>query len=88
MALAGSVYLWNAGTGEIQQLMELDSPEDYVCSVRWIQGGASNCCLAVGNSSGAVSLWDAERLRRVRVMQGHADRVGCLAWNQVRSLAN
>lgn len=72
------------GTGVIHQLLELESPDDYVSSARWLPGSPSNACLAVGDSTGAVSLWDADRLKRIRVMQGHTDRVGCLAWNQVR----
>ncbi len=67
------------------QLMELDSADDYVTSVKWLPASvsAANCCLAVGDSSGSVSIWDAERLTKIRTMRGHADRVGCLAWNKV-----
>ena len=70
-------------TGEIQQLMELESPEDYVCSVKWIKEGN---ILAVGNLSGEVSLWDVEQMKKMRTMTGHADRVGALCWNEVCKL--
>ena len=60
--------------------MELESPEDYVCSVKWIKEGN---ILAVGNLLGEVSLWDVEQMKKMRTMTGHADRVGALDWNEV-----
>jgi cell division cycle protein 20 (cofactor of APC complex) len=79
VSLGPHVYLWNAASGEIQQLMELESPEDYVCSVKWIKEGN---ILAVGNLYGEVSLWDVEQMKKIRTMNGHADRVGSLCWNE------
>jgi len=79
VALGAHVYLWSAGTGEINHLMELEGPEDYVCSVRWIKEGNY---LAVGTSSGEVQLWDVEAYKRTRVMPGHDARVASVAWNQ------
>ncbi|TRY70981.1 hypothetical protein TCAL_08248 [Tigriopus californicus] len=78
VALGGHIYLWNASNGEIQQLCEMDSVEDYVCSVKWIKEGN---ILAVGNSAGDVALWDVEHLKRIRLMSGHTDRVASLSWN-------
>ncbi|XP_013409650.1 cell division cycle protein 20 homolog [Lingula anatina] len=78
VALGGHVYLWNAGSGEIEQLLELENPEDYVSSVSWIKEGNY---LAVGNSSNEVQLWDVQNMKRVRNMTGHAARVGALSWN-------
>lgn len=77
VALGGSVYLWNAATGTIAQLFELEG-NDYVCSVAWIQEGPY---LAVGSTVGNTELWDCSEVKRVRVMNGHAARVGSLAWN-------
>lgn len=77
VALGNSVYLWNAGTGTIAQLFELES-NDYVCSVAWIQEGPY---LAVGTTVGNTELWDCSEVKRVRVMSGHVARVGSLAWN-------
>nr|ATL75343.1 fizzy-like protein [Diachasma muliebre] len=77
VALGGNVYLWNAGTGTIEQLFELEG-NDYVCSVAWIQEGPY---LAVGCTSGNTELWDCSQMKRVRIMNGHAARVGSLAWN-------
>ncbi|XP_076750888.1 cell division cycle 20 protein fzy isoform X1 [Xylocopa sonorina] len=77
VALGANVYLWNAGTGTIEQLFELES-NDYVCSVAWIQEGPY---LAVGTTTGNTELWDCSQAKRVRVMNGHAARVGSLSWN-------
>ncbi|XP_015515119.1 cell division cycle protein 20 homolog isoform X2 [Neodiprion pinetum] len=77
VALGANVYLWNAGSGTIEQLLELEG-SDYVCSVGWIQEGPY---LAVGTTTGNTELWDCSQMKRVRVMNGHVSRVGSLAWN-------
>ncbi|XP_020292214.1 cell division cycle protein 20 homolog isoform X2 [Pseudomyrmex gracilis] len=77
VALGANVYLWNAGTGTIEQLFELES-NDYVCSVAWIQEGPY---LAIGTTMGNTELWDCSQMKRMRVMNGHSARVGSLSWN-------
>jgi cell division cycle 20, cofactor of APC complex len=77
VALGQSVYLWNAGTGNIEILFQ-NQGDDQSCSLAWIQEGS---ILAVGNSNGSVELWDCNKMRRLRVMTGHEARVGSLAWN-------
>ena len=62
MALGTHIYLWNASNGEIQQLLQLENPEDYVSSVKWIKEGN---ILAVGNAFGEVALWDVEQIKKV-----------------------
>lgn len=37
--------------------------------------------MAVGTANSAVQLWDVEAGKAVRTMDGHASRVGALAWN-------
>ncbi|KAL3277044.1 hypothetical protein HHI36_012405 [Cryptolaemus montrouzieri] len=76
-ALGAQVYLWNAGTGNIEQLLELQG-NDYICSLAWIQAGDY---LAVGTTTGTVELWDCSAFKRLRSMTGHSARVGSLAWN-------
>ncbi|XP_033637169.1 cell division cycle protein 20 homolog [Asterias rubens] len=78
VALANNVYLWDASSGSINHLMQLEGQEEYVCSVSWIQEGNF---LAVGTSTGEVQLWDVTATKRLRNMTGHAARVGSLAWN-------
>jgi cell division cycle protein 20 (cofactor of APC complex) len=53
VCLAGSVYLWNAATGDINQLMQVENREDYIGAVSWIKEGNY---LAVGTSSGEVQV--------------------------------
>ena len=43
--------------------MELENPDDYVSSVRWVPEGN---ILAVGNSQGDVLLWDIEKAKQVK----------------------
>ena len=43
--------------------MELESPEDYVCSVKWIKEGN---VLAVGNLFGEIALYDVEQMKKMR----------------------
>lgn len=52
VALGSSVYLWNADTGSIDQLLELEGA-DYVCSLNWMQEGN---LIAVGTSLGDVQV--------------------------------
>lgn len=54
MALGTCVYLWNAVTGSIEQLLELES-NDYVSSLSWIQSGEGEH-LAVGTSLGPIQV--------------------------------
>jgi cell division cycle protein 20 (cofactor of APC complex) len=77
VALGSSVYLWNANTGDIQELCNVPQDE-MICSVSWVPDGHH---LAVGTSMNDVQLWDTHRGRQVRKMHSHSSRVGCLAWN-------
>lgn len=79
VALSQSLYLWNAATGSIDELMSLPSEgNDYVSSVSWIQQGNH---IAVGTAESGVQLWDVAAQRQVRTLGGHSSRVGALAWN-------
>lgn len=76
-ALGSFIYIWDAATGKIDELVELPS-NDYVCSVAWIQDGDT---LAVGRTNGTTELWDCSTKRRLRILDGHSGRVGALDWN-------
>ncbi|CAM9426506.1 unnamed protein product, partial [Sphacelaria rigidula] len=78
VALGSAVYLWNAKSGDITELLNLDG-DDYVSSVSWTASGNH---VAVGTAGGETQLWDAAAVKRLRTMNGHSARVGALSWNQ------
>lgn len=79
IALGQSVYLWNAATGTVDELMHTSAADDYITSVSWVKEGGG--FLAIGTASADVQLWDVDKQRQVRSMKGHAARVGALDWN-------
>lgn len=81
VALSQTVYLWNAGTGDIQELCTLEGGADaHISSVSWVQEGGAH--LAVGTSAGTTQLWDVNQCKQLRSMDGHTERVGALGWNR------
>ncbi|XP_064638574.1 cell division cycle protein 20 homolog [Lineus longissimus] len=78
VGLANLVFIWNASDSSTSQLFELEGPEEYITSVKWIKEGSF---IAVGDSSGNVQLWDVGQNKKIRTMGGHASRVGSLSWN-------
>ena len=80
VALGQVVYLWDAASGEINELMSVDGANDHITSVSWIGEGGGH--LAVGTNSCDVQLWDTGSQKQVRSMGGHEGRVGALDWNQ------
>ncbi|KAG7370739.1 myosin heavy-chain kinase [Nitzschia inconspicua] len=83
VALANTVYLWNATSGDIQELCTYDeggSVDAHISSVAWVQEGGAH--LAVGTSGGMTQLWDVNAGKKLRSMDGHSDRVSSMAWNQ------
>lgn len=51
VCLKGQVYTWDASTGAVDQLLELSSPAEYVCSASWCADGTY---LALGTSDSQV----------------------------------
>ncbi|XP_064625021.1 cell division cycle protein 20 homolog [Lineus longissimus] len=78
VALGPAVYIWNASSGEIVQLFQMENSEEYVSSVAWIKEGNY---LAVGTSGAEVQLWDVAQQKRLRTMTSQASRIGALSWN-------
>ncbi|GIL76912.1 hypothetical protein Vretimale_8617 [Volvox reticuliferus] len=78
IALGRSVYLWNAGSGDVEELCTVPNDGDYISSLRW---GSDGNFLAVGTSDAKVQIWDASRRKQVRELCGHTNRVSCLSWN-------
>lgn len=81
VALSQTVFLWNAATGEVNQLCTFDeAPGAYVSSISWVHDASSH--IAVGTSDGTTYLWDVQASKQLRSMDGHTDRVGALSWNR------
>lgn len=82
VGLGSQVYLWSAATSAVTRLVDVSVPPhagpDHVTSLSWI--GRGNV-LAIGTDAGKVHLWDAEVGKRVRTMEGHESRIGCMDWN-------
>eukprot|EP01029_Cantina_marsupialis_P013591 TRINITY_DN301247_c0_g1_i1.p1 TRINITY_DN301247_c0_g1~~TRINITY_DN301247_c0_g1_i1.p1 ORF type:complete len:427 (-),score=106.50 TRINITY_DN301247_c0_g1_i1:657-1937(-) len=78
IALGQTIYLWEASTGSINELLTLPE-DDIITSLSWIKEGGSY--LAVGTSNADVQLWDIDRQKMLRSMKGHASRVSALDWN-------
>jgi cell division cycle protein 20 (cofactor of APC complex) len=78
VALGQTVYLWNAHTGQISQLTQTSTTEDYVASLNFSADGTQ---IAVGTNSAQVKLFDVEKMKQIRSMKGHLQRVSSLAWN-------
>ncbi|XP_002960485.2 cell division cycle 20.2, cofactor of APC complex [Selaginella moellendorffii] len=78
VALGHTVYLWNASTGNIEELMQANEEDGPVTSVAWAPDGKH---ISVGLSNADVQLWDSLSLRQVRSLKAHSARVGSLAWN-------
>ncbi|NXV77690.1 CD20B protein, partial [Atlantisia rogersi] len=76
---AGHVaHIWNGGTLQAIESIDLNSSSKYISSLAWIKEGT---CLAIGTSDGEVQLWDIEAKKRLRNMFGHLSVVGALSWN-------
>jgi cell division cycle protein 20 (cofactor of APC complex) len=81
VALEKTVYLWDAGSGNITELCTVEGDLDaHVASVSWVQEGGAH--IAVGTSSGRTQLWDVHAGKMLRSMDGHSDRVSSLSWNE------
>ncbi|XP_051984392.1 cell division cycle protein 20 homolog isoform X2 [Xyrauchen texanus] len=78
VGLTSDVYLWDAAAGDIVLLKKMEDEHSYICSVSWSKDGNF---LAIGTSDCKVELWDVQYQKRLRIMDGHSARVGCLSWN-------
>ena len=78
VGLGRSVYLWSAATSSVTKLCDLPSENDSVASVSWSQRGSY---LSVGSHTGKVHLWDVNKMKAMRVMEGHKSRVGAQSWS-------
>nr|XP_009942076.1 PREDICTED: cell division cycle protein 20 homolog B [Opisthocomus hoazin] len=78
IAVGPAAHIWNGGTLQAIENIDLNSSSKYVSSLAWIKEGT---CLAIGTSDGEVQLWDIETKKMLRNMFGHLSVVGTLSWN-------
>lgn len=64
VALGNTVYLWDAKTSSIEELMQVGDDRGPVTSVGWAPDGKY---IAVGLNSAEVQLWDSTSLQQVRI---------------------
>jgi cell division cycle protein 20 (cofactor of APC complex) len=67
ISLGNTVYLWDAATGGIKELVKTETPSNIITSVSWTKDGGH---LAVGTDDGIVSLWDVNEGRALRQLRG------------------
>lgn len=67
VALNTSVFIWNASSGEIDELFTKDGEMDYICCLNWVKEGS---ILASGLPTGNVELWDVTQTKLLRCMTG------------------
>lgn len=62
------MYLWSAQNNKVVKFCDFGSTDDMVCSLVWSPSGHQ---LAVGTASGEIHMFDANRMKRVGVIEGH-----------------
>ncbi len=75
VALGNTVYLWDATTSSIEELLVVDE-EGPVTSVSWASDGKY---LAVGLNNSVVQLWDSQSLRQVFLLFFNPSLMMCLS---------
>lgn len=78
VALGNTVYLWNADSGTITQLMNTSDRENPITSVSWHADGE---LLAVGTEDSCVHIWNTVTKKHVHTLKSHTQRVVSLSWN-------
>ncbi|KAJ3701778.1 hypothetical protein LUZ61_005483 [Rhynchospora tenuis] len=80
IAVDDTVYLWNATTKSISEMMTVDGASYPITSVSW----DSDCRrIAIGLNNSYVELYDPATNKLIRTLQGNQQNllVGSLAWN-------
>ncbi|KAL1207457.1 Cell division cycle 20.2, cofactor of APC complex [Cardamine amara subsp. amara] len=80
IALGNTVYLWDASSCSVSELVTIDEEIGPVTSINWAPDGIR---IAVGLNNSQVELWDSVSNRKLRTFNDcHGQtRVGSLAWN-------
>jgi len=78
VGLEDGVYLWSACTSKVTKIQDGYNYLNDISSVGWSPRGRE---LAVGIANGSVLVYDAGTLKLLRKLEGHSERVGCVAWS-------
>ncbi|CAB4292855.1 unnamed protein product [Prunus armeniaca] len=79
IALANTVYLWDATNGSTSEVATFEDEIGPVTSVSWAPDGRH---IAIGLDNSEVQLWDSTANKQLRTFRGcHRSRVGSIAWN-------
>lgn len=81
VALARSVYLWHASTGEISHLISVEG-NDYITSVKWATEPGNTKYICIGTHLADLHLFDGQSLTKIRTMKGATGRIASLSWRQ------
>ena len=82
ISLKPDVYIQNPNTSFIKTLQQGYENGGGATSLAWKPGSS---ILAVGKDTdhlNVTQIWDLEKMRVLRTMQNHTDRVSSLAWNE------
>lgn len=77
VGLSSNVYLWNGNNSKVTKLCDLGL-SDTVTSVGWSLKGPQ---FTLGTNNGELHLWDLNKMKRLRIMNGHTDRISSIAWS-------
>lgn len=77
VGLAHHIYLWSGNTGKVVKLNDLGS-RNSVTSLAWAKSGNF---ISIGTQKGNVEIWDVNKCKQVRNLEGHQHRVGAIAWS-------
>lgn len=86
VALAGTIYIWNAENGETEELDMTsicdEGAGEYISAVKFIKNSNGGPTLAVGVSTSFLYLFDVKQGKKLRKMAGHVDVINALDWNK------
>jgi cell division cycle protein 20 (cofactor of APC complex) len=78
VALDNVVYLWNAESGDVEQLDEFEQPL-FVSSLKWSVEGKY---LSVALSDGSFRLYDPKQKKLLRTLIAQHQRIAAIAWKK------
>ncbi|RHN74272.1 putative transcription factor WD40-like family [Medicago truncatula] len=84
VALGPEIYFWNSVTTDVSRLFKVNG-NNYPTSVSWSEDAKY---VATGFVHSQLQIWDAETSKLVRNLEGHAQRIATLAWNNNRILTS